>query len=70
MNQRERSLPRNQDQFAALLEVTSAARSTSERLLPCAIADTVPIEQGQTTMPEVGCEPEAGLAPRSSSGKT
>src|SRR5687767_8925233 len=41
----------------------------SDRLLPCAIAETVPIEQGQITMPEAGLEPEAGAAPRSASSK-
>src|SRR6266540_2174602 len=34
------------------------------------MAATVPIEQGQTTIPPVLWEPEAGSAPRSSSGNT
>ena len=36
--------------------------------LPAAIAATVPIEQGQITIPRVRCDPEAGFAPRSESG--
>src|SRR5258708_16447337 len=47
------------------LSVTSAARSMRERLVPCAIAASVPIEQGQTTMPSVCTDPDAGWAPRS-----
>ena len=45
-----------------------SARSTSERLVPPAIAATVPIEQGQITIPADLAEPEAGFAPRSPSG--
>ena len=44
---------------------TSAARSISERLVPWAIAATVPMEHGQITMPAVFAEPDAGSAPRS-----
>jgi hypothetical protein len=50
------------------LRVTSAARSTSDRLVPAATAATVPIEQGQITIPAVRWDPEAGSAPRSPSG--
>src|SRR5205085_1387673 len=50
--------------------VTSAARSISERDAPTAIADRVPIEQGQTIMPAARDEPDAGAAPRSSFEKT
>ena len=52
------------------LSTTSAARSISERLVPCAIAATVPIEQGQITIPVLCAEPEAGAAPRSLSSNT
>jgi hypothetical protein len=52
------------------LSVTSAARSTNDRLVPSATAATVPIEQGQITMPAVGWDPEAGNDPRSSSENT
>src|SRR6266568_1228982 len=51
------------------LSVTSAARSMRERLVPCEIAAIVPIEQGQTTIPSVCTDPEAGSAPRSASLK-
>jgi hypothetical protein len=46
--------------------VTSAARSISEREAPTEIADSVPIEQGQTIIPAVREDPDAGGAPRSS----
>src|SRR3954470_8625384 len=46
--------------------VTSAARSISDRDAPTAIAESVPIEQGQTIIPEVFAEPDAGGAPLSS----
>ena len=46
---------------------TSAARSISERVVPCAMLASVPIEQGQITMPRDGAEPDAGVAPRSRS---
>ena len=49
------------------LSATSAARSTSEREVPAAMLATVPIEQGQITMPPAMELPEAGAAPRSSS---
>jgi len=42
----------------------------SERLVPWAIAATVPMEQGQITMPAVFADPDAGSAPRSSSSNT
>ena len=44
---------------------TSADRSMSERLVPCATAATVPIEQGQITIPALFTDPDAGSAPRS-----
>src|SRR6267143_5409853 len=40
-----------------------------ERLVPCAIAAIVPIEHGQTTIPSVCTDPDAGWAPRSESLK-
>src|SRR6266550_5986503 len=52
------------------LRVTSAARSISDLDAPTAIADSVPIEHGQTIIPAVRAEPEAGAAPRSSLEKT
>jgi hypothetical protein len=52
------------------LSATSAARSIRLRLVPCAIAATVPIEQGHTTIPPLSAEPEAGSAPRLESSKT
>ena len=42
------------------LSATSAARSTSERDVPTAIAESVPIEHGQITIPAVRAEPDAG----------
>jgi len=42
----------------------------SERLVPWAIAATVPIEQGQITIPAVFADPDAGSAPRSLSSNT
>src|SRR5256886_11474604 len=47
------------------LRTTSAARSMSERLVPWAIAATLPIEHGQFTTPAVFADPDAGSAPRS-----
>ena len=35
------------------------------RLVPCAIAATVPIEHGHTTIPLVFADPDAGRSPRS-----
>ncbi len=55
--------------FRRSFRVTSPARSTRERLVPPASAATVPMEQGQITIPPVLVEPDAGLAPRSSSEK-
>src|SRR2546428_211901 len=52
------------------LRTTSAARSMSERLVPWAIAATVPIEHGQITIPAVFADPDAGSAPRSVSSNT
>src|SRR4051812_48090770 len=52
--------------FRRSLSVTSAARSISDREAPTAIAESVPIEQGQTIIPEVFAEPDAGGAPLSS----
>jgi hypothetical protein len=52
------------------LSVTSAARSMSDRLVPCAIAAAVPMEHGQMTMPATGADPDAGRAPRSASSHT
>src|SRR5439155_9250187 len=52
--------------FRLSFNVTSAARSISDRDAPTAIADNVPIEQGHTIIPAVSAEPEAGGAPRSS----
>ena len=48
---------------------TSAARSTSDRDAPTAMAESVPMEQGQITMPALSAEPDAGAAPRSPSSK-
>ena len=45
-----------------VVSATSAARSTSERELPWLTAASVPIEQGQITMPAARAEPEAGFA--------
>src|SRR5437868_13879404 len=56
--------------FRRSLSITSAARSTRERLDPEAMALTVPIEQGQITIPIDLTDPDAGLAPRSASSKT
>src|SRR5260370_40978843 len=56
--------------FRRALRTTSAARSIRLRLVPCAIAATGPIEQGQITMPALGAEPEAGPAARALSAKT
>ena len=50
------------------LSVTSAARSTSERLLPCATADGAH-RAGADHHPLRAREPEAGSAPRSSVGE-
>src|SRR2546428_664115 len=52
------------------LSPTSAARSMRLRLVPCAIAATVPIQQGQITIPAVFADPDAGSAPRSESSNT
>ena len=52
------------------LSATSAARSTSERDEPAAIADSVPIEHGQITIPPLSADPDAGAAPRSPSSNT
>ena len=52
------------------LRITSAARSIRLRLVPCAIAATVPMEQGQITIPAVFADPDAGSAPRSLSSNT
>jgi hypothetical protein len=49
------------------LSVTSAARSTSERDEPAAMALSVPIEHGQITIPALRADPDAGAAPRSAS---
>src|SRR6476469_1418260 len=52
--------------FLRSLRVTSAARSISDRDAPTLIADKVPIEHGQITIPALSAEPDAGGAPRSS----
>src|SRR5690349_20126960 len=52
------------------LSTTSAARSIRLRLVPCAIAATVPMEQGQMTIPALFADPDAGSAPRSLSSNT
>src|SRR3954470_15747912 len=52
--------------FRPSLRVTSAARSIKDLDAPTEIADSVPIEHGQTTIPAVRAEPDAGGAPRSS----
>ena len=52
------------------LSATSAARSTSERDAPAAIAESVPIEHGQMTIPLLRADPDAGAAPRSPSSNT
>ena len=56
--------------FRRSLSATSAARSTSERDAPTEIADRVPIEHGQMTIPSLSAEPDAGVAPRSPSSNT
>ena len=56
--------------FRRSFNITSAARSTKERLDPVAMALTVPMEQGQITIPSDLTDPDAGLAPRSASSKT
>src|SRR5436853_5928446 len=61
----ERRLAHEQDQRAALLSVTSAARAMSESLWHEAIAPAVLIEQGAITMPAVRKEPDAIAAPMS-----
>jgi len=60
-------LARYDDERTALLSTTSAARSTSERVVPCAMLASVPIEHGQIAMPREGADPDAGVAPRSAS---
>src|SRR5690606_37847071 len=50
--------------------VTSAARSTRFLDVPLAMEASVPIEQGQITIPRVGADPDAGVAPRFSVWKT
>ena len=49
-------------------KVTSAARTSRLDAMPVAIADIVLIEHGATTIPSVGVEPLAMLAPMSSTG--
>src|SRR3954467_3806532 len=49
--------------FRPSFSVTSAARSISDLEAPTEIADSVPIEHGQTTIPAVRAEPDAGGAP-------
>src|SRR4051812_26565720 len=56
--------------FRPSFNVTSAARSIKDLDAPTEIADSVPIEHGQTTMPAVRADPDAGGAPRSSLEKT
>src|SRR3989442_6552885 len=46
------------------LSMTSAVRSISERLRPCAIAATVPNEHWQITLPVLPAEPQGRDAPR------
>ena len=52
------------------LSATSAARSMSDRLVPFAMAATVPMLHGQITIPAEGADPEAGTPPRSLSSQT
>src|SRR5688572_7610260 len=52
------------------LSMTSAARSTSDRDAPILMADRVPMEHGQMTIPALRADPEAGAAPRSASSYT
>ncbi len=49
----ERSLPHHQDEAAALLQVTSAARVSRPDVTPVAISAWLRMEQGATTMPRV-----------------
>src|SRR5207237_3433122 len=56
--------------FRCSFNVTSAALSISDLDAPTAIAESVPIEQGQTIIPAVRADPDAGAAPRSSFEKT
>ena len=51
--------------FRRSFSATSAARSINERDAPTLIADSVPIEHGQITIPALTAEPDAGGAPRS-----
>jgi len=70
MDQGERRLARTRISLRRSLSTTSAARSMSERLVPWAIAATVPMEHGQITIPAVLADPDAGSAPRFLSSKT
>jgi len=63
MTRGERRLTGHEEQWPGSLRRRSAARSMSERLVPWAIAATVPIEQGQITIPAVFADPEAARRP-------
>ena len=59
LDQRQRRLPRHEDQPSPLLQVDFGGAVDQVEAAPLAIALSVPPVQGQTTMPSVGNEPLA-----------
>ena len=67
MDYAEGRLARDEDEPTTFLERDIGRPLMSDRQVPAAMAAMVPIEQGQTTIPADGDDPDAGAAPRSPS---